>query len=212
METPFKYLLADREFTDTDWFDFLIKEEICFYIRIKNNSLIQLSNGKVRKVYRFFPHTQGYTLKGAKLGKHRLNLSGLYLGRGEYLIMATDGSVKHALPIYKERWQIEMFFSCLKTQGFRLEETHMNHTDKTKILVALLALAFLWCYQLGEKLDTRQPIKTRSHGRKTNNLFRYGLDYLRRIISPLNQQLAWLKSALKLFEQTLSTMTLKIIS
>ena len=207
-----KYLLADREFIGEDWFGFLLKERIPFYIRIKNNALVEYSNGKIKKAYRFFTDKQGGTRIGIKLGKNKLNLAGKYLGKGEYLIVATNVTVKNALAIYKERWPIEMFFSCLKTRGFRLEETHMSDPGKIKKLIALLALAFLWCHRLGEEKDKEEPIKVKKHGRKANNLFRYGLDYLRKLISPFNGQLSWLRVALNLFEQNLSTMTLKIIT
>ena len=40
------HLLADREFIGQDWFSFLIKEQITFYIRIRNNSLVQTTNEK----------------------------------------------------------------------------------------------------------------------------------------------------------------------
>lgn len=205
-----KYLLADREFIGEDWFEFLLKERIPFYIRIRNNTLVNYSNGKTKKAYRFFTGQQGSAQRDVKLGKDRLNLAGKYLGKGEYLIVATNVTVKNALAIYKERWQIEMFFSCLKTRGFRLEETHMSDPEKIKKLIALLALAFLWCHKLGEEKDREEPIKIKKHGRKANNLFRYGLDYIRKLISPFNCQLSWFRMALHLFQQNLSTITLKI--
>lgn len=204
-----KHLLADREFIGQDWFGFLIKQKISFYIRVRNNTLVQTANGKVTKAYRFFPHKKPHCLEGAKIGNDLLHLSGVYLGKGDYLIVASNTSCKSALKLYKDRWQIETFFSCLKTRGFRLEETHMNNPEKIKKLVALLSLAFLWCYQMGEELNKIEPVKTKSHGRKANNLFRYGLDYLRSIISPFNKNLVWLKVYLKLFEQSISTITLK---
>ena len=207
-----KYLLADREFIGENWFGFLLNERIPFYIRIKNNTLVEYSNGKIKKAYRFFTDKQEGMRTGIKLGKDKLNLVGKYLGKGEYLIVATNATVKNALAIYKERWQIEMFFSCLKTRGFRLEETHMSDPEKIKKLIALLALAFLWCHRIGEEKNRQEPIKVKKHGRRANNLFRYGLDYLRKLISPFNSQLCWFKIALSLFEQNLSTITLKIIT
>lgn len=204
-----KHLLADREFIGKEWFSFLIKEQISFYIRIRNNTLIQTGNGKIVKAYRLFAYKQRFTFTGLKLGKDKLNLSGLYLGKGDYLIVASNVQGQKALTFYKDRWQIETFFSCLKTRGFRLEETHMNNPEKIKKLVALLALAFLWCHRMGEELDKTEPIKTKAHGRKASNFFRYGLDYLRKILSPLNSEFIWIRFYLKIFEQSISTITLK---
>jgi hypothetical protein len=110
----------------------------------------------------------------------KLNVSGLYLGRGEYLIVASNVSNEQALNAYKDRWQIETFFSCLKTRGFRLEETHMN-----------------------------QPEKIKTHGRKATNLFRYGLYYLRKLISPFNKEIEWINLQITVFNQSIHTITLK---
>ena len=208
-----QYLLADREFIGGHWFSFLIKEQIPFYIRIKSNTQVAYTSGKTTKAYLFFPHKGNRTKKGVKIGKKKLNLQGKYLGKGEYLIVATNVTGSNALAVYKERWQVEMCFSCLKKRGFRLEETHMSDPEKIKSLIALLALAFMWCYQVGELVDKQEPIKTKKHGRKANNLFRYGLDFIRKVVSPFNGEI---KSAFRqlvlMFTDKISSMILKIIT
>ena len=55
------------------------------------------------KVYRLFPHKQAHTINGLSLGNEKLNVSGLYLGRGEYLIVASNVSNEQALNAYKDR-------------------------------------------------------------------------------------------------------------
>ncbi|MEM7108125.1 MAG: hypothetical protein AAF519_07850 [Bacteroidota bacterium] len=57
---------------------------------------------------------------------------------------------------------------------------------KSKKFSALLALAFLWWHRIGEEKNREQPIRIKKHGKRNNDIFRYGLDYLRKLISPLN--------------------------
>lgn len=207
-----KHLLADREFIGENWFAFLEKEQINFYIRIRNNTLIKKQNGKIIKAYLCFSKNKTGVLHKIRIGESILNLSGKRLKDGEYLIVATNATMSNALNIYKKRWEIEMLFSCLKTRGFRLEESHMKSPEKIKKLIVLLALAFLWCHQTGEEMNDKEPIKIKTHGRKANNLFRYGLDYLRKLIAPFNKQIIWFQMAITLFEQRLSSITLKILT
>ena len=49
---------------------------------------------------------------------------------------------KYALEMYKKRWEIEILFGCLKTRGFRMEDTHITDLDKIEKLVFVLAIAF----------------------------------------------------------------------
>ena len=86
---------------------------------------------------------------------------------------------------YARRWEIETLFSCLKSRGFRLEETHLLHPERLKKLIALLALAFCWAHIIGEWLTLKQPLKIKKHGRKACSIFRHGFDHLRRILCNL---------------------------
>jgi hypothetical protein len=49
------------------------------------------------------------------------------------LILASNKQDNLAITHYKERWQIETLFSCLKNRGFNLEDTHitksLRHND-----------------------------------------------------------------------------------
>ena len=98
---------------------------------------------------------------------------------------------------YGARWGIETLFVRLKTsgatplrfpqlgnahqeRGFCLESTHFTAPKRLSKLVALMAIAF------GEWLHQHQPIKIKKHGRKAKSIFRYGLDYLRSILTDLD--------------------------
>ncbi len=76
-------------------------------------------------------------------------------------------------------------FGCLKSRGFRLEETHVTDPARLKKLLALLALAFCWAVIVGEWLVAQKPLKIKKHGRLAKSIFRHGLDHLRRILCNL---------------------------
>jgi transposase len=98
------------------------------------------------------------------------------------VIIATNDKPQEALSIYKKRWEIETLFACLKTRGFNFENTHMVHLDRISKLLGLLSIAFTFAYIVGQwQHEEIKPIKLKRHGRKAISLFRYGLDYLRRI-------------------------------
>jgi hypothetical protein len=48
--------------------------------------------------------------------------------------------------------------------------------------LALLALATVWAFKVGEWLHQQEPLKLKKHGRLAKSLFRYGLDHLRSIV------------------------------
>lgn len=175
-------LLADREFIGQEWFGWLIKEQIPFWIRIKDNLLTTDSRGrpcKIKTLFRQLPLNHELSLYGKRniLG-HNLYVAGMRLAGGDYLIIATPDYPGLAIRIYAHRWEIETLFSCLKGRGFNFEDTHMVTLPKVKKLMALLAIAFCWAHKTGEWYHEIKPIKIKSHSRPAVSVFRYGLDYL----------------------------------
>ncbi len=81
---------------------------------------------------------------------------------------------------YSRRWEIETLFSCLKTRGFDLEATHMTQSDRIAKLMALLGIAFVGCYRVGEWQVAVKPVRKLKHGRNAKNIFRVGKDFLQR--------------------------------
>jgi hypothetical protein len=49
-----------------------------------------------------------------------------------------------------------------------------------------MTLALCWAVKTGEWLHQHQPITIKKHGRPGKSIFRYGLDYLRSILSDLD--------------------------
>ncbi|MCZ8167577.1 MAG: IS4 family transposase, partial [Flavobacterium sp.] len=66
-----------------------------------------------------------------------------------------------------------------KTSGFNIEDTHVTHQERLEKLIALVMIAFLWCYKIGDYIDNQiKPIKIKNHGRRAVSVFKLGLDYL----------------------------------
>ena len=82
---------------------------------------------------------------------------------------------------------IETLFQSLKGRGFNLEETHLQEPERISKLFAVLALAFCWCYKVGEWRNSVIPIKTKSHGRLAKSVFRYGAEWLRQLFNDIRR-------------------------
>ncbi len=175
-------LLADREFIGTQWFRFLIERKIPFIIRIKQNSVVEIGEsgklpiGRLRK-----------WLSQKKVVNHPIHMWGLSLyvsiekrkGAKEQMIVVSNLKFEDPLGMYRRRWEIETMFGCLKTRGFRMEDTHITDPDKIEKVVFVLAIAFCWAYRIGDIRDQAQAIEVKTHGRKARSLFREGLNLIR---------------------------------
>lgn len=178
------YLAADREFLGQAWFRYLLRYPgIAFRIRIRESE--QLGDGqrslRAAVVFQDLRVGQSKTL-GRKLWGYWVFVAALRLEDSTLLIVATMRSPKTALQDYAHRWSIETLFSILKTRGFCLESTHLNHPERLSKLVALLTLALCWAHRTGDWLVQQQPIKIKPHGRKAKSIFRTGFDHLRHLV------------------------------
>jgi len=176
-------ILADREFIGDDWFSWLKQEKISFCIRIKGNSITTNCRGLLVDMNALFYHLRaGEALilqDKRKLWKQAVYLSALRLTDGELLIVATDRLLEDPIALYGKRWQIETLFGCLKSKGFRFEETHMVQAARIERLIALLAVTFCLAHKVGEWQHDQKAIVVKKHGRFSQSYFRYGLDFLR---------------------------------
>lgn len=182
-------IIADREFIGNDWFEFLEKYPIKFYIRIREN--IQFTHqGKELKAFWWFnnlPLNQiRFIDKPVLIKDNWVYLSGMKTlnnkGQIEYLIVATYYFDSYAMKIYAQRWTIECFFKAIKSAGFNIEDTHLIDAKRLEKLFAIVAIAFVWVYKIGEYQNQIKPIKIKKHGRKEFSTFRYGLDALTKAI------------------------------
>ena len=173
-------LVADREFIGQGWWRWLKLKKIKFCIRIRENA--RYTKGRQKQVKQLFAHLKiGEYEQLDKLYPiygNRVYLVGMRLKDG-WLILATNTDPGSALAAYRQRWTIETLFSAMKTRGFNFEDTHLTHPDRIEKLVAMIALALVWCLLIGQWQATIKQLKLKKHGRKPKRLFRSGLDFLR---------------------------------
>lgn len=178
-------VLGDREFIGEEWTQFLAENKIPFILRIKKNMFVQFEGKRVR--------VDTLTESVAKQEKLQFNvtiygvpvhLAATRSKDDELVVVIASDVLDDPLNHYHLRWLIELFFKSIKSQGFKLEETHMSNPAKIKKLFALIALATLYAVQAGivrHYAIKRIPIK--NHGRAAYSLFTYGLDFLRALFS-----------------------------
>jgi hypothetical protein len=184
-------LLADREFVGSEWLKYLNENGITYHIRIRNNFKIycpkrqkevtawhlfnNLKNGELRHYNKIIKlHGEYCYLSGMK------SIKDLKI---DYCIVVSFKKPEEALLKYRERWQIETLFRGLKTSGFNLENTHVIHSDRLEKLILVVMMAFVWCYKIGDFIDANfKKIKIKKHGNREISVFKYGLEYLSRVV------------------------------
>lgn len=182
-------LTADREFIGHKWFNWLIEQQIPFDIRIKSNTLVsrkgktcaawklfrRVKRGKVRRCNGLFTvyGTDVYLSGGLASNKK---------GKDDYFIIASYCGQDSARKRYALRWRIEQLFKELKSGGFCLEDTHITDPKRLGRLLGLVAIAYCWIVKTGKAAAAKILRLTRKlkHGRPRFNIFRIGLDALRK--------------------------------
>lgn len=184
-------LLADREFIGKDWLAFLNENNIRYHIRIRNNFKVYCpKKQKQITAWHLFNSLKAGQMKHyhkiMKIQEESCYLSGIKTikdGKLDFCIIVSFNKPEEALEKYKQRWQIETLFRGLKSSGFNLEDTHVTHLDRLEKLILLVMIAFVWCYKIGDFIDSEiKPIKIKKHGNRAISVFKYGLDYLSRVL------------------------------
>jgi hypothetical protein len=180
-------LYGDREFVGKDWFSYLLQEKIPFSIRIKDNSTTHNSKGQsvpVRQLFRNLRRGEHRCIPSKRtIWEQSIFLSAVRLEDGTFLVIASTGAPETAAERYKARWEIEIFFECLKGRGFHFEDTRITQKERLERLLAVLSIAYVWGYKVGEWSEKHiAPIRMKNHGRPEKRIFRYGIDNLKQSI------------------------------
>lgn len=180
-------VVADREFVGKDWLAFLNRNEIRYYIRIRNNFKVFLphKNKEIKASHlfnRFKANKFEYYNKIVRINGQLCYLSGCKLNtknsKQDFLIIVSFNKPENAQQDYKKRWQIEMCFKAMKSSGFDIEKTHLQDIERIEKLILLVIIAFVWCYKIGIYLHQTKPITIKKHGRKAKSIFKHGLNFL----------------------------------
>jgi hypothetical protein len=189
-EAQIAFLCGEREFVGQEWLSYLLIEPtISFRLRIRHSDKISNGKRKLRAsvVFAHLEAGQAEVLSGRRwVWGRSVYVAGLRLEDGELLIVVADNSPKTIIADYRQRWSIETLFGMFKTKGFCLESTHFTDAERLSKLVALITLALCWAIKTGEWLHQHHPVKIKKHGRPAQSIFRYGLDFLRSIVTDLD--------------------------
>jgi Transposase DDE domain len=201
--------LADRGFRDCDWADLCVKLGWHYNIRVQSNTTVKLDNGWQGRIDEL----------GVKLGQRRF-FQNVWLTQEEKLcanlsVTWTDGDDKHApellavmsdetacrarLREYGARMCIEQSFRDDKSGGFDMEHTKLQHPERLERLLLAVAIATLWCHELGEQVlsegeATRREIDPGPE--RELSIFQLGLRWMKRCISTTIQRLPAFRAVL----------------
>lgn len=197
--------LADREFIGEEWFRFLKRAKIPFVIRIKKNTMA----GGIRAYYQI-PIQELWKNRGRSKGisnypiliwGHLLYVSICHAnGAKEPMIVVSKVEFVDPIGLYRRRCEIETLFGCLKSGGFRMEDTHMKAPEKIEKLLFVLAIAFCWSYKIGVIKDAEKTISKKSHGWLSKIFFRLGLELLRSALLSIEHKIDEFYKLLKVID------------
>jgi hypothetical protein len=190
------YIIADREFVGEQWIGYLNRENLRYYIRIRNNFKVFLPRkndtipvswlfsglkaAEIRHYTRIVKVNGEYCYLSATLSQKRGE-------KPELIIIISYNKNEQSFLNYKERWQIETCFKAMKSSGFNIENTHLKDIERVEKLLCLIMIAFVWCYKVGDYLDRNvKAITIKKHGHRAKSVFKYGLEYISNIL--LNPQ------------------------
>lgn len=188
-------LLADRGFRDHDWAELCESVGWRWRIRVPKNTIVTFANGRTCRIDRLGvkPGTV-QCFQGVRLTRKDLFLANLAVtwsvGDAKHppeLVAVMSG--QHASPKtlrqYARRMGIEQSFRDDKSGGFDLAHTRLVHPKRLERLLLAVAIATLWCHELGEHvLESGESCRRQidpGHRRELS-LFQLGLRWLKRCL------------------------------
>ena len=187
-------LLADAGFRDCDWAQLCLDLGWNYAIRIACNTYITLPDGTSDRLDNWVPINRNRYFQNALLTREtklQTNVSVTWTtdekGQPEMVAIITNQIACRArLREYAGRMGIEQSFRDDKSGGFDLAHTRLQHAQRIDHLLLALAIATLWCHELGEfVLQQGEPARCvvdPAHER-TLSLFQLGLRWLKRFLA-----------------------------
>jgi hypothetical protein len=194
--------LADRGFRDCDWAELCVQLGWHYGIRIPCNTTLTLENGQQKRVdalgvkpgqRRYF---QNVLLTREQKWRAHLSVTwteGDAQNLPELLAVISDERACHArLHEYGLRMDIEQSFRDDKSGGFDIEHTRLQHPERLERLLLAVAIATLWCHELGEFVLDQGEAYRREIDPGTErelSIFQLGLRWLKRCVATAMQRL-----------------------
>jgi len=187
-------LLADAGFRDCDWAQLCEKLGWNYAIRVACNTYVTLPDGTSDRLDNLVPENCNRYFQKVLLtqeAKLPTNVSVTWTtdkkGQPEMVAIITDQIAGRArLREYRYRMSIEQSFRDDKSGGFDLEHTRLQHAQRIDHLLLAVAIATLWCHELGEfvlKQGDTSRCQVDPAQERTLSLFQLGLRWLKRTLA-----------------------------
>jgi len=186
--------LADAGFRDCDWAQLCLKLGWNYAIRVACNTYITMMDGTSDRLDHLVPENCNRYFQNVLLTREtklQTNVSVTWTtdknGELEMVTIITDQPACRArLREYSGRMSIEQSFRDDKSGGFDLEHTRLQHAERIDHLLLAIAIATLWCHELGEFVlkqgdDLRCLVDPAR--KRTLSLFQLGLRWLKRSLA-----------------------------
>ena len=210
--------LADRGFRDHDWAQLCQQVGWNYRIRVARNTYLTYRSGQRCRIDRLgVRRGRVLCLNDVRLTLHDQFLTHLSvawsLGDAQHApelvaVISNQRAHPQRLDEYGLRMQIEESFRDDKSGGFDIDHTRLQHADRLERLLLAVALATIWCHELGEFVllegDATRRIIDPGFERELS-VFQLGLRWLRRCLAVMPQ-------ALPLFRARLSPFALPPVS
>jgi len=172
-------LLADRGLgTSPTWQERLSDMNWRYLLRVQRTTLIRLHAQKPQPLRRLVSYGQTWTGRAQVFKKAGWQWKWVYLvwelGYDEPCCLFSN-QPDLSPDLYTKRFQHEVSFRDLKSDGFQWQRSHIWKPDHVERLLLGLALATLWSLTEGTKVLFLHDLSARQ---KTLSLFRLGLDHL----------------------------------
>lgn len=194
--------LADRGFRDGDWAELCLKLRWNYAIRVTCNTCVTLADGRAGRIDQLgVPQGQRRYYQNVWLTKAETLLTNLSVSwtTGDdqqapelIAVISNQRACRARLGDYARRMSIEQSFRDDKSGGFEMAHTRLQHADRIERLLLAIAIATLWCHELGEHvLAQGEPARRQIDPGPTRelSLFQLGLRWLKRCLLTANHHL-----------------------
>jgi len=186
--------LAEAGFRDCDWAQLCEELGWNYAIRVACNTYIALPDGTSDRLDHLVPVNCNRYFQNTLLTREarlQTNVSVTWTtnqkGEPEMVAIITDQIACQArLREYGYRMRIEQSFRDDKSGGFDLEHTRLYHAQRIDHLLLAMAIATLWCHELGEfvlKQGNSSRCQLDPAHKRTLTLFQLGLRWLKRFLA-----------------------------
>jgi hypothetical protein len=186
--------LADRGFRGCDWAQLCLELGWNYAIRVAGNTYITLANGRTDRIDAWVSPYRNHYFQNVWLTqeqKLRTNLSVTWTtdknGQPEMVaVISNQSACRTRLREYGYRMRIEQSFRDDKSGGFNMAHIQLQHADRIERLLLAMAIATLWCHELGEHVLQQGESARRlidPGATRELSLFQLGLRWLKRALA-----------------------------